>query len=123
MGILMVFYILLGGVMDELAMMLLTLPVIFPIISAMDFGIPQDEVGIWFGILMLTVVGVGLIAPPIGLGVLYRHKHRARCVDCEDISSRIAVCRGRLRSTDSANHISRHYARSRSSVQLASPMR
>ena len=69
MGILMVFYILLGGVMDELAMMLLTLPVIFPIISALDFGIPQDEVGIWFGILMLTVVGIGLIAPPIGLGV------------------------------------------------------
>jgi C4-dicarboxylate transporter DctM subunit len=55
--------------MDELAMMLLTLPVIFPIISALDFGIPQDEVGVWFGILMLTVVGIGLIAPPIGLGV------------------------------------------------------
>jgi C4-dicarboxylate transporter, DctM subunit len=69
MAILMVFYILLGGVMDELAMMLLTLPVIFPIISALDFGIPQDEVGVWFGILMLTVVGIGLIAPPIGLGV------------------------------------------------------
>jgi C4-dicarboxylate transporter DctM subunit len=69
MAILMVFYILLGGVMDELAMMLLTIPVIFPVISALDFGIPKDEVGIWFGILVLTVVGIGLIAPPIGLGV------------------------------------------------------
>jgi C4-dicarboxylate transporter DctM subunit len=69
MAILMVFYILLGGVMDELAMILLTIPVILPIISTLDFGIPQDEVGIWFGILVLTVVGIGLIAPPIGLGV------------------------------------------------------
>ena len=70
MAVLMVFYILLGGVMDELAMMLLTIPVVFPIVSALDFGIPKDEVGIWFGILVLTVVGIGLIAPPIGLGVL-----------------------------------------------------
>jgi len=44
--------------------------VVFPIINTLDFGIPKDEVGIWFGILVLTVVGIGLIAPPIGLGVL-----------------------------------------------------
>ena len=69
MAILMVFYILLGGIMDELAMMLLTIPAIFPIINALDFGIPKDEIGIWFEILVLTVVGIGLIAPPIGLGV------------------------------------------------------
>jgi C4-dicarboxylate transporter, DctM subunit len=67
--LLMVFYILLGAVMDELAMMLLTVPVLFPIISGLDFGIPSDEVGIWFGILVLTVIGIGLIAPPMGLGV------------------------------------------------------
>ena len=66
---LMIFYILLGAVMDELAMMLLTLPVFFPIVTALDFGMPPDEVGIWFGILMLTVVGIGLTAPPIGLNV------------------------------------------------------
>ena len=69
MVLLMVFYILLGAVMDELAMMLLTVPVLFPIVSALDFGIPSDEVGIWFGILILTVIGIGLIAPPMGLGV------------------------------------------------------
>ena len=68
-AILMVFYILLGAVMDELAMMLLTVPAVFPVVSAMDFGIPSDEVGIWFGILLLTVIGIGLIAPPMGLGV------------------------------------------------------
>ena len=55
--------------MDELAMILLTLPVFFPIVRALDFGIPPDEVGIWFGILVLMVVGIGLTAPPIGLNV------------------------------------------------------
>ncbi|HEY0439345.1 MAG TPA: TRAP transporter large permease [Xanthobacteraceae bacterium] len=66
---LMIFYILLGAVMDELAMILLTLPVFFPIVSVLDFGLPPDEVGIWFGILILSVVGIGLTAPPIGLNV------------------------------------------------------
>ena len=68
-ALLMVFYILLGAVMDELAMILLTLPVFFPIVQALDFGIPPEDVGIWFGILVLMVVGVGLVAPPIGLNV------------------------------------------------------
>jgi C4-dicarboxylate transporter, DctM subunit len=48
---------------------LLTLPVFFPIVQALDFGIPGDEVAIWFGILVLIVVGIGLTAPPIGLNV------------------------------------------------------
>jgi tripartite ATP-independent transporter DctM subunit len=62
-------YIVLGAVMDELAMMLLTLPVFFPIVSVLDFGLTGDEVAIWFGILVLIVVGIGLTAPPIGLNV------------------------------------------------------
>ncbi|MGE8942821.1 TRAP transporter large permease [Leptospira interrogans] len=66
---LLALYIVLGAVMDELAMILLTLPVFFPVVSALDFGLPPDEVAIWFGILVLIVVGVGLIAPPIGLNV------------------------------------------------------
>ncbi|MFZ4807546.1 MAG: TRAP transporter large permease [Hyphomicrobiaceae bacterium] len=69
MALLMLFYILLGAVMDELAMILLTLPVFFPIVQALDFGIPPQDVGIWFGILVLMVVGIGLVAPPIGLNV------------------------------------------------------
>ncbi len=69
LGVLLFFYIVLGAVMDELAMLLLTLPVFFPIVSALDFGIPPDDVAIWFGILVLIVVGIGLTAPPIGLNV------------------------------------------------------
>jgi C4-dicarboxylate transporter, DctM subunit len=63
------FYILLGAVMDELAMILLTLPVFFPVIQALDFGMFPDDVAVWFGILVLIVVGIGLTAPPIGLNV------------------------------------------------------
>jgi tripartite ATP-independent transporter DctM subunit len=66
---LLAFYIVLGAVMDELAMVLLTLPVFFPIVSALEFGLFPDEQAIWFGILVLIVVGIGLTAPPIGLNV------------------------------------------------------
>ncbi|QCK87296.1 TRAP transporter large permease [Phreatobacter aquaticus] len=66
---LLIFYIILGGVMDELAMILLTLPIFFPIVTALDLGMPADDIAIWFGILVLMVVGIGLTAPPIGLNV------------------------------------------------------
>jgi tripartite ATP-independent transporter DctM subunit len=66
---LLLFYIVLGGVMDELAMILLTLPVFFPIVTALDFGMAPDDVAIWFGILVLIVVGIGMTCPPIGLNV------------------------------------------------------
>jgi C4-dicarboxylate transporter DctM subunit len=62
-------YILLGAVMDELAMILLTLPVFFPVVAGLDFGITAEQTAIWFGILVLIVVGIGLSAPPIGLNV------------------------------------------------------
>ena len=68
-ALMMLIYIVLGAVMDELAMILLTLPVFFPIVSALDLGMPGDEAAIWFGILVLIVVGIGLTAPPIGLNV------------------------------------------------------
>lgn len=62
-------YIILGAVMDELAMILLTLPVFVPVVLALDFGMTPEDVAIWFGILVLVVVGIGLTAPPIGLNV------------------------------------------------------
>jgi tripartite ATP-independent transporter DctM subunit len=66
---LLVTYIVLGAVMDELAMILLTLPIFFPVVTALDFGLTTEETAIWFGILVLVVVGIGLTAPPIGLNV------------------------------------------------------
>jgi TRAP-type C4-dicarboxylate transport system permease large subunit len=70
LALLLAAYIVLGAVMDELAMILLTLPIFFPVVTALDFGLAgTEETAIWFGILVLVVVGIGLTAPPIGLNV------------------------------------------------------
>jgi C4-dicarboxylate transporter DctM subunit len=63
-------YVVLGCVMDELSMLLLTIPVIFPAVMALDlWGLAPEAKAIWFGILVLMTVGIGLIAPPVGLNV------------------------------------------------------
>jgi C4-dicarboxylate transporter, DctM subunit len=70
LALLLFSYIVLGAVMDELAMILLTLPIFFPMVTALDFGLAStEETAIWFGVLVLVVVGIGLTAPPIGLNV------------------------------------------------------
>jgi len=67
-------FVVLTSVLDELAMMLLLLPVLLPTILGLDlFGLTGEQKAIWFGILMLVVVSVGLIAPPIGLDVYVVH--------------------------------------------------
>lgn len=67
--IMLISYLIMGCFLDSLAMILLTIPIYFPIIMAMDFGIPAAEVGIWFGIIALVVVEVGLITPPVGMNI------------------------------------------------------
>ncbi|BBI65198.1 hypothetical protein HSBAA_65040 [Vreelandella sulfidaeris] len=47
--------------MDSLSMILLTVPIFLPIVTGMDFGMPATDVAIWFGILALVVVEVGMI--------------------------------------------------------------
>ena len=65
----LVFYVLLGAVMDELSMLLLTIPIFLPMVTGLDFGMPAESVAIWFGIMVLMTVGFGLLAPPVGLNV------------------------------------------------------
>jgi TRAP-type C4-dicarboxylate transport system permease large subunit len=62
-------YVLLGCVMDELSMLLLTIPIFFPIIMKLDFGMTPEYTAIWFGIMVLMTVGFGMLAPPVGLNV------------------------------------------------------
>lgn len=62
-------YLVFGCVMDSLSMILLTIPIFFPIISVLDFGLTAEETAIWFGILVLIVVEVGLITPPVGMNL------------------------------------------------------
>ncbi len=65
----LLFYMVLGTVMDELSMLLLTIPIFFPIVNGLNFGMPQESAAIWFGILVLMTVGFGMLAPPVGLNV------------------------------------------------------
>ncbi|MBU3740431.1 MAG: TRAP transporter large permease [Rhodoferax sp.] len=66
----MLMYVLLGCVMDELSMLLLTIPVIFPAVMGLDlWGLKPEAKALWFGILVLMTVGIGMIAPPIGMNV------------------------------------------------------
>lgn len=65
----LLFYVVLGAFMDELSMILLTIPIFFPMIMGLDFGLPKESVAIWFGIMVLMVVEFGLLAPPVGLNV------------------------------------------------------
>ena len=67
--LILVFYLIFGCLMDSLSMILLTIPIFFPVISALDFGMSPEHVAIWFGILVLIVVEVGLITPPVGMNL------------------------------------------------------
>ena len=69
LAILLLIYLVFGCVMDSLSMILLTMPVFFPIVEALDFGLTSEETAIWFGVLVLIVVEVGLITPPVGMNL------------------------------------------------------
>ena len=56
-------YVLLGTAMEELSMILLTIPVFFPVVMHLGFD------PIWFGILIVVVVEIGLISPPVGMNL------------------------------------------------------
>ena len=63
-------YVLLGCVMDSLAMILLTIPIFYPIVMGLEFhGLNQTDKSVWFGILALMVVEIGLVHPPVGMNV------------------------------------------------------
>ena len=72
--VMLLLYLLLGCMMDSLAMIMLTIPIFFPILIQLDFGISPEETAIWFGVLILVVVEIGLITPPIGLNVYIINK-------------------------------------------------
>jgi len=72
---LLVVYLVLGCLMDSLAMIFLTIPIFWPIMAGLDFGMPEADVKMWFGIIVLIVVEAGLITPPVGLNVLIIHHH------------------------------------------------
>jgi C4-dicarboxylate transporter, DctM subunit len=59
----MLIYVMLGTIMEELSMVLLTIPVFFPIVVQLGFD------PVWFGVLIVLVVQIGLISPPVGMNL------------------------------------------------------
>ena len=62
-AVIMLIYVLLGTAMEELSMILLTVPIFFPLIVHMGLD------PIWFGVLIVVVVEIGLISPPVGMNL------------------------------------------------------
>jgi tripartite ATP-independent transporter DctM subunit len=69
LALLLLALIVLGCLMDSLSMILLAIPFFWPVISVMDFGMSMEDLKVWFGILALIVVELGLITPPVGMNV------------------------------------------------------
>ena len=61
LALIMIMYIVLGCLMDSLAMIILTIPIIFPVIMQLGFD------PIWFGVIIVMTVELGLIQPPVGM--------------------------------------------------------
>lgn len=59
----LVIYVILGCFLDSLSMMLITLPIVFPMVTALGYD------PIWFGVLVVSVVEIGLITPPLGMNL------------------------------------------------------
>ena len=67
LAIILLIYIPLGAFMDALAMVMLTLPIIFPVIKVLGFD------PIWFGVLIIIMLEMGVLTPPIGLNAFVVH--------------------------------------------------
>ena len=63
LALIMLMYLVLGCLMDAMAMIILTVPIIFPVVTALGFD------PIWFGVIIVMTVELGLIHPPVGMNV------------------------------------------------------
>jgi len=63
LAIVLFVYFILGAIMDELAMILLTVPIVFPVMMTLGFD------PVWFGVIIVMAVTLGLICPPVGMNV------------------------------------------------------
>lgn len=63
LALLILLYLVLGCIMDQIAILLLTLPIVFPVVHAIGFD------PIWFGVISIVLVEIGLATPPVGLNV------------------------------------------------------
>ena len=69
MVLIILVFLVLGCLMDSLSMVILAIPFFWPVVAGLDYGLSENETKIWFGIIILVVVEIGLITPPVGLNV------------------------------------------------------
>lgn len=74
LAVILLLYLILGCFMDSLSMIILTIPVFFPVFQTLDFGMSAEDAALWFGVLVLIVVEVGLITPPVGMNLFVINK-------------------------------------------------
>jgi TRAP-type C4-dicarboxylate transport system permease large subunit len=63
LALILLMYLILGCLMDAMAMIILTVPIVFPVVIALGFD------PIWFGVIIVMTVELGLIHPPVGMNV------------------------------------------------------
>ena len=73
MVLIIIIYLILGCLMDSLSMIILATPFFWPVVSGLDYGMSVEDLKIWYGIITLIVVELGLITPPVGLNVFIIH--------------------------------------------------
>ena len=104
LALIMVMYLVLGCLMDAMAMIILTVPIIFPVITALGFD------PIWFGVIIVMTVELGLIHPPVGMNV-FVIKSVVKDVSFSTIFNGRAAVRGdRHRPAGDPDRVSGHRA-------------
>jgi C4-dicarboxylate transporter DctM subunit len=73
MLVLLAIFLVFGCFMDSLSMIILAIPFFWPMLEGIDFGMSTEDLKVWFGIIALITVELGLITPPVGLNVFIIH--------------------------------------------------
>ena len=102
--LIMLMYLVLGCLMDALAMIILTVPIIFPVIKQLGFD------PIWFGVIIVMTVELGLIHPPVGMNIFVIKSVIEDVEDFDHLLWRFAVHRHRSAAPGAADRLPDHRA-------------
>lgn len=75
MGLIVLIYLILGCFMDQAAILILTIPIMLPVVKALGFD------PVWFGVLVVVTAEVGMVTPPVGLNVFVVSRYTGRPLD------------------------------------------
>ncbi len=102
LALIMLMYLVLGCLMDAMAMIILTVPIIFPVVTALGFD------PIWFGVIIVMTVELGLIHPPVGMNVFVIKTRGEGRVLLHDLHGRASVRGDRHRPAGDPDRVPGH---------------